>query len=123
MGIARAHLDGAEWSIRSLERWMLMREPRRMMNWGVLGQATGWLPGAVPGTLIGGLGSILVWEDFAHDQCQLGTSTLTQACGHLAGLEVTSSAGFVAAAAAIGGIVGAAVSLLIAALNETAADS
>jgi len=92
-----------------------------MTNWATLGQATGWLPGAGIGALAGGLLAALTWEDTATDTCQLGTSSVTQACANIAGIEFTNGATYMAAAAALSGLVGAGVNSVVARGDQNAA--
>jgi len=91
-----------------------------MTNWAALGQATGWLPGASLGALAGGLLAAVTWEDTATETCQLGTSSVTQACASIAGIEFTSGATYMAAAAALSGLVGAGVNAVVARGDQNA---
>lgn len=77
------------------------------MNWGALGTATGWLPGAAGGAIIGALLSFMSWESLATDQCQVGTSALYLQCAHVLGATFDGYGEFLLAAVAVGGIVGA----------------
>lgn len=90
------------------------------MNWGALGQMTGWLPGAAVGGLVGGLLALWSFDGMATaDQCSPGSSALLGPCVRLAGFTFQGFLAFAVAAAAVGGIIGAVVLAGYTAMTKT----
>ncbi|MEO7586394.1 MAG: hypothetical protein ABIS84_00040 [Arachnia sp.] len=83
------------------------------MNWSALGQATGWLPGATGGAILGGLLGWILWEGFIGP-CPPGVFSLDGNCALVLGMTFASFGPYLVAAAAIGGVVGAVVNGLVA---------
>ena len=88
------------------------------MNWNAWGKATGWLPGALGGSIVGLIISVLYWSSEKANTCPGIIEGYPRDCVHVVFGTFDDFGGFAAACGAIGGVVGFFVNIIAAELDK-----